>query len=327
MSKTISKQSRFHRDPSRAATLQIQERDLAVVRQVMEDRFLSAQQITALFFPSYRRAAERLQFLWNAGYLKREYAPVSFGTSPAIYCLTAKGRELVVEYGGVSREQMRWHKDTNRGTGPFKRHELDLTDVKVGLTVAARKRLDVELHHFGKGSAYYDKVTNAQPDAGEKEHIPIRPDAFIVLRVGRRYHYFFLEVDRGTMALKRLRTKLKGYRAYYFGGGFFAKYGQTGQRQEDYSFRVLMTCPTEETRNNRLEVAAALGSNTMCWFAVQEETVRDPFGSVWVRGKEYKEALKQQKVAQEVVERWGRAKNKAERDGFMRQRVPGLSIL
>lgn len=325
MQKTRQKQSQYHPDPQRVDNLQIQERDLAVVKQVMEDRFLTAQQISRLFFPSYEMGKKRLQKLWNAGYLKREFAPVSFGSSPAVYCLTAKGCGLLLEHGAVKSEEITWHKDRNRGGSLFKNHEIAVNDVKVALLAAARGAGETGVYEFGKGKPYFDRVSNSNPEAGEKDYIPIRPDGFIILQRSGGYEYFFLEVDRGTMTMKRIRAKLKGYRSYYFDGGFFEKYGQSGYRKEDYSFRVLMTCPTEETRNNRLEQACAIGSHTLCWFGVHDEVVNDPFGQVWVRGKEYKDALKS--VPPEKEYQWMRSKNKSERDLFIREQVQAQTLL
>lgn len=316
---TKRKQSHFHPDSSRARGLELQPRDLLIIKQVMEDRFLTAQQIAQLFFPSYEMAKKRLQKLWNAGFLKREYAPVSFGSSPALYCLTAVGKQLLLEHGVVPPGEMRWHKDSNRNKLLFKQHEIAVNDLKIAFLTATRAINGLSLYHFGKGADYYDQVANTEPEKGEKEYLPIRPDGFIVLENQTGCHNFFLEVDRGTMTLKRIRAKLRGYRQYFFGGGFFAKYGQEGFRKEDYSFRVLMTCPSEETRNNRLEQACAIGSNTMCWFAVQAEAAANPLGATWIRGKEYKEAL--QTVRPETEYDWQRSHDKSERDRFIREKV------
>lgn len=325
MSTTKPRQSRYRPNPDRIQNLQLQERDLAVIKQVHDDRFLTAQQIGLLLFPSYEMAKKRLQLLWNAGFLKREYAPVNFGSSPAIYCLTAKGRELLLTQGILKPEEMHWHKDRNRSEDEFKRHELAVNDIKVALTTATRNHIAVRLYHFGKGAAYYDRVANLKPAGHEKAYIPIRPDGFIILEQNNGYHYFFLEVDRGTMPLKRVRTKLKGYRSYYFDGGFFQKYGQEGYHKEAYSFRVLITCPTEETRNNRLEQACKLGSNAMCWFAVHQDVVNNPLGNIWVRGKEYKEAV--QKLHPQTEYEWMKARDKTPRDTFIAQFVPKVSLI
>ena len=196
---TKRKQCMYRPERERARNLQLQERDLLVIRQVMEDRFLSAQQLAKLFFPSYEMAKKRLQKLWNAGYLKREFLPVTFGSSPAIYCLTHKGKELLLQQGVVPAEEVAWHKDRNRGSHLFKRHELDLNDLKVALTVACQGREAVQLYHFGKGQAYHDRVTNPQIEGGEKDYIPICPDGFAILQQGGSFQYLFVEVDRGTI--------------------------------------------------------------------------------------------------------------------------------
>lgn len=325
MTSTSKRQSPRHPDRARARNVQLQARDLAVLKQIVDDRFLTLSHLTALFFPSEHMAKKRLQKLWNAGYVKREFAPSGFDPGPAIYCLTAQGRNTLIQQGVVPPEAMTWHKDRNRGTFPFKQHELEVSDIRVALTVASRTSIDATLCHFGRGADYYDRVINREPAKFEQEHIPIRPDGFFILQMDNGYHNFFLEVDRGTMKLSRLHTKLKGYKAYYFEGGYWLKYGQGQGRKEDHSFRVLMTCPTEETRNNRLEVACNARSYTMMWFGIHEDVAKDPFGKVWVRGKEYVDALKS--VPPEEQLRWAQAKNKRERDQFIRDHVPLQSVI
>jgi hypothetical protein len=95
------------------------------------------------------------------------------------------------------------------------------------------------------------------------------------------------------MKLKEFRRKLRGYREYYFSGGFLKRYGKEGQKIEDLAFRVLVTAPTEERRNNLIEQALLEGSNLMCWFTLYDQINRDFFGKIWLRGKEYKEIFEQ----------------------------------
>ena len=53
-------------------------------------------------------------------------------------------------------------------------------------------------------------------DRSSKRKVAIRPDLSFTLK-GRK---FFVEVDRGTMSLKRFREKIKGYREYIKSGAF-----------------------------------------------------------------------------------------------------------
>jgi len=91
------RQSRYRPDYGKFPRVNIQDRDLEIIKEVVKDRFLTARQIQALFFNSYSAAQRRLQKLWNKGYLKREYAPVQFGSSEALYCPTKKGVDLLIQ--------------------------------------------------------------------------------------------------------------------------------------------------------------------------------------------------------------------------------------
>ncbi|MCK4419149.1 hypothetical protein KAV79_05030 [Candidatus Aerophobetes bacterium] len=222
------RQSRYKPDYGKFPRVNIQDRDLKVIKEVVKDRFLTARQIQALFFNSYSAAQRRLQKLWNKGYLKREY-------------------------------------------------------------------------------------------------IPIRPDRFIGLKINALSNYYFLEVDRGSAALKECARKLRGLREYYFSGGFFKKYGEQGYRKEDYSYRVLITAPTQERRNNLVEKAIEQGSLEMCWLGLFSGVIQDPLGKVWIRGKEYKEVL--ESLVERQRERILRAHRKLERDEIIKERVNRRSIL
>jgi len=134
-----------------------------------------------------------------------------------------------------------------------------------------------EVMSFEKSIHYHDSVQD--PDNRVK-HIPIVPDRFMCLNF-----------DRGTMEEKRFAKKLQGYREYYFSGGFMRKYGDGQGQKQDYPFRVFTTTPNERRRNRLVQVAGYVGSNTMCWFATLDDYLKNPFGKVWVRAKEYKELM------------------------------------
>jgi len=320
------RQSRYRPDYKKFPRVHIQDRDLEIIKEVVKDSFLTTRQIQSLFFNSYSAVQRRLQKLWNKGYLKREYAPVQFGSSEALYCPTKKGIDLLIQRSVIEPDEIKWKSKYNRVKPEKKQHEIDVNEFKVALTVATRKNNYAELLFCEKGSSYWDYVKDPEPYPKDKrEYIPIRPDRFIGLKIKGLSNYFFLEVDRGTMRLKEVARKLRGYREYYFSGGFFRKYGEAGYRKEDYSYRVLITAPTEERRNNLVEKAIEQRSLEMCWFGLFNEVIKDPLGRVWIRGKEYKEVL-------ESLNEWDRERilrtyRKIRRNEIIREEVDRRAIL
>jgi len=320
------RQSRYKPDYKKFPRVNIQDRDLEIIKEVAKDRFLTARQIQALFFNSYSAAQRRLQKLWNKGYLKREYAPVKFGSSEALYCPTKKGIDLLIQRSIIVPDEINWKSKYNRVKPEKKQHEIDANEFKVVLTIAVRENNYAELLFCERGSSFWDYVKDPDPDPKDKrEYIPIRPDRFIGLKINGLSNYFFLEIDRGTMRLKECARKLGGLREYYFSGGFFKKYGQPGYKKEHYSYRVLITAPTEERRNNLVEKAIEQGSLEMCWFGLFSEVIQDPLGKVWIRGKEYKEVL--ERLAEWERERILRTHRKLERDEIIKKGVDRRSIL
>ena len=320
------RQSRYKPDYGKFPRVNIQDRDLEIIKEVVKDSFLTTRQIQSLFFSSYSAVQRRLQKLWDKGYLKREYAPVQFGSSEALYCPTKKGIDLLIQRSVIGPDEIKWKSKYNRVKPEKKQHEIDVNEFKTALTTVVRRNNNANLLFCEKGSSYWDYVKDPEPDSKDKrEYIPIRPDRFIGLKINGLSNYFFLEVDRGTMRLKEFARKLRGYREYYFSGGFFKKYGEPGYRKEDYSYRVLVTAPTEERRNNLVEQAINQGSLEMCWFGLFREVIKDPLGKVWIRGKEYKEVL--ESLNEWERERILRAHRKLERDKIIKEGVNRRSIL
>jgi len=294
MKDTKKRQSRYECDPKRFSRIDIQERDLEIIKEVLESRFLSTSQIQALFFGSASACKLRLQKLWNKKLLKRVFSPVSFGSSEALYCPTKRGVDLLIESGKKELEEINFKSRQNRIKTQKLQHEIGINNIKISVILAvaemkglyvypgypnSKKRPDIsairKILSWKRGSSTWDSVK----DPDKPKRIPVRPD-LVLLFNGISY---FLEVDRGTMTLKRFRRKLRGYRKYCSSGKFRSKY-----KVED--FRVLTTAPSERRRNNLLEQAIEEGGNIRVFFAVYDEVIDNPFGNIWIRGKEYKEA-------------------------------------
>lgn len=319
------RQSRYDRDPDRFDRVDIQDRDLDIIYEVAKDRFLTTKQIQKLFFGSYSAAKLRLQKLWNKKYLKRVFIPVRVGSSPAIYCPTKKGIDTLVQLGKVSRDEVSWKSKYNRVKPEKRQHEIDVNEFKVSIVVESRERENVNLLFCEWGTDYWDYVNDPNSSRRSKNRIPVRPDRFFGLNINGSLNYYFVEVDRGTMRLKRFRRKLRGYREYYHSGGFLKKYGKKGQEKEDLPFRVLTTAPSKWRRNNLLEQAIAEKCMYMCWFAVFDEVIANPFDKIWVRGKEYEKVL--ESLPQTTKKRITKMHRKEERDEIIQKEVVKYSIL
>jgi len=296
---------------------------------------MTTSQITALFFGHKSRATARLHQLWNEGYLEREFIPDAFqATKEAVYLPSSKGVNHLTKAFSVSRRELSWNPKSYKITNWTKQHELEVNQVKVAMILALAEHLNLWLEtkgvkqgrkqhkrpdlekigkviQFEKGTDYCDYV---QDPENRTKRIPINPDRFMCLSFDDEDDIFgFWEIDRATMEEKRFAVKLRGYREYYFSGGFLEKHGEGGEK-EDYPFRVFTTTPDERRRNRLVQVAGQIGSNYMCWFAVLDDYLNDPFGKVWVRAKEYKELISDlpQSIQDELERKHGRPTKKAQ---------------
>jgi hypothetical protein len=339
---TQRRQSRFRPDPARHTAMQITDRDLGVIFTTLHHPFLTIDEIRQLHFSvdnGRKSAARRLHILWNAGFLKRQWIPTLVGSSPAIYTASQAGVQLLLEAQRITPEEL----PSNGPVAPTTmRHELNVnkfvTAVMVGIAeryglchpeASPTRRLDLdklsEVLSVESGSHLWDYVAN--PDSAEKSrhpHIPIRPDRLFTLKTEDGWKVFFLEVEIAAKSQARFRRRIRGYRAYYSSDGFLRRYGQ-GEDRSQYPFCVLITAPTEERRNNLIELAIKEKTLRMCWFAVYDEAVADPLGQVWIRPEEYASAIAG--LSEQDKTRMYRTHRRVERDAFIRQNIRRFSIL
>jgi len=323
---TKQRQSRYQANPNEPMIFQ--KRDAEIIKEVFEDQFLTTSQIQTLFFNSATSCKVRLRKLFNQGYLKRAFAPVSFGSSEAIYYPTKKGIDSTCETLKLNPKEINFKSATYRVKPEKQRHEIELNQIKISLIQALKRNSEIELFFYWKGPKTWDRVEDFNPDSKDKrEYIPIRPDSFFCLKTNNNYQYFFLELDRGTMRLSEFRRKLRGYRNYFFSGGFLKKYGKPNQQIKDLSFRVLTITPTEERRNNLIEQALLEGSNLMMWFTLYNQAEKDFLGKIWLRGKEYKEVFESLNREEQARLSMANKNRRLERDQKIRDKAVFLSLL
>jgi len=347
---TQQRQSRFRPDPTRHTAMQVSDRDLGIILTTLHHPFLTINEIRQLHFSvdnGYKATARRLQMLWNAGFLKRQWIPTLMGSSPAIYTASQAGVQLLLEAGRIIPEEL---PSNGLVASTTMRHELTVNKfaTAVMVEIAERyglwrydvsptrsegdcptRRLDLdrlsEILCVEGGSHLWDYVANT--DSTEKArhlHIPIRPDRLLVLKLNDSWKTFFLEVEIAAKSQTRFRQRVRGYRAYYSSDGFLRRYGE-GEDRTQYPFHVLVTVPTEERRNNLIELAIREKTLRMCWFAIYDEAVTDPLGQVWIRGEEYATAIAG--LSEQEKARMYRTHRRIERDVFIRQHIKRFSIL
>jgi len=186
--------------------LKLQPRDITLLRDVGEFRFLNTPQILALHKGGERNLLRRLSSLFQHGYLDRPEKQTSakLSSSHMVYALGRKGAELLSKDATEREGIYRRVKEVER-TLPLMAHALMISQFRVCLTLAAKQH-GAKITRFTQG---YDLKEMLRDVHGENPSLV--PDAFFTLEEKGDVINFFLEADRGTMKTERFVDKLKTY--------------------------------------------------------------------------------------------------------------------
>lgn len=158
-------------------------------------------------------------------------------------------------------------------------HELGITELAIALERLHSAGV-LELLHWDT-SRERIAVSAGVVTRDGFERIPLVADAYAVIRRGHETHAFLVEIDRGTVATARMRTKYLGYLAWRRLDGPEARFGVR-------AMRVLTIGPSVSRLERLREVArhASVGSGTgFLWFALAADIRADDparlLGPIW----------------------------------------------
>jgi hypothetical protein len=290
------------RPSSSPTSLALTARDRTILAAVADYHFLTREQVQRLFFGEqspyskfrrpgtaangYRRACARLRQLSDAGLLQRLIGPRDrygliedaaaaashFTRPPYLYVLTARGASLItLPAGRKVRDLLAARVRTLRPATLA--HELTLSDVRILVTLHAAGAPGWELLAWHDTRAAYD----AYLDRGKRQ--VLSPDAYAHFRANDQDIVTFIEVDRGTEGLARIREKLAAYRRYSRSKRFEAKYGLR-------KFRVAFVTTQTPARATNLVAEASHEAPGLVWATTRQQllTAADPFAdAIWLR--------------------------------------------
>lgn len=277
-------------------SLQIQDRDYALLRTLFECRVMTADHVATLHFEGKTEAAKkRLQKLKASGLIN---ARPRRSFEPAVLILARKGLMLLRDQG-ILNEYPTFHLPAldrrSRVSDLTIRHELEVMDVKAAFHAAITATTAFAVAEFSTWPLL-NEFSVYRPDQGKAE-VLVKPDGFIQIHEtqldGEKFERtFFLEVDRSTEVQEVLVSRVGCYYNYYKSGGFALRKGGKREEYKDYPFRVLLVFKTPERRNNfaeRLLQSAVPVSNQIC-LATFSEVTMNPLGPIWVTPASYREA-------------------------------------
>lgn len=200
--------------------------DRRIIQLVYDYRLLSQRQLERLLRRSKPTVQRLLRRLYDHRYLERVFLPLAtFGSSPALYILDRQGIDLlrrmgVEDFTGVP---------TKTVSSMYIEHTLAINEFRIAVAQACQAH-DWQVTRWlteNELKADYDRVRIR----ARKSSISLIPDSFFTLVVPEKgTTHFFLELDRGSMELKRFREKVEAYVAYYKSGMYAQRYGAQGFR-------------------------------------------------------------------------------------------------
>ena len=229
-----------------ADPLQLQPRDIALLRDVADFRFLNTEQVLALHPGGKRNLSRRLASLFQHGYLDRPESQSSARLTSAhiVYSLGRKGAELLSKDAQERQGIYRRVREAEQ-TLPLMAHALMISQFRVCLTLAVKAH-GAKLTRFTQG---YDLKDMLKYVHGENPSLV--PDTFFTIEDKDDVINFFLEADRGTMKTERFVDKLKTYWSWKYDERLKDKLGLA-------RFRVLTITPSER-RSDSLRIAGKGG--------------------------------------------------------------------
>ncbi len=236
--------------PENLKPIQLQERDKLLVEALDDYGLLTTEQIRYLLFPSMSRARKRLHLLWQHGLVHKIERPTRLGEGTKSYLFrpNAKGRRLT---GAKTIRNGNGHKVPVLSP-LYAEHQIAVNRFRICLTLALGKTPEITLETWKKDGQLRLKVSRHK--AGGSESATIVPDAYFSLKSeGSKYGYF-LEIDRGTATISRLKKKLLGYATIFRSPRSFDPLIAPG-------FRVLIVTSSARRRQSLLELIQSMGTS------------------------------------------------------------------
>lgn len=299
------RKARYKREKIRPFTLQ--ERDVAIIKEVYKYRFLTSEHIAALAGGSKQVVLRRLQLLYHTAYLDRpreQIKPYTQGSSPMVYGLGNKGIDLLVKDFNIKKSKVDWTSKNREVKTVFLEHTLQIANFMVCLRLACQDHGRIQLIEpkpTDNQGAFSWKVRIALEIQGKKRDLAFSliPDRVFQLYFpdnpeGKQRAYFFLEVDRSTMPVIRSNF----YKTSFFKKmlGYWHSW-QEGLFQEHFGFKNarVLTLAKSGARIKSLieankEVDGRKKGTKMFLFARENAfTIEDPdkvFAQAWHNGRD-----------------------------------------
>ena len=265
MTKSERRHTRRDVRPTDPTPMRLTERDLDILQAVYEYELLTTQQLQTLFFPSWHTAYRRLARLYRHRLLDRKFLGMHADSvnTPALYVLDKRGVQVLRAQRG---REMVWRQRLKPLSITFLEHTIAINHVRVAVAKACQDTAGFALVRWQgenelKGD--YDRVT-IESDTGRKVNVSLIPDSYFVLQTPKGVAHFFLELDRGTMTVKRFKSKILAYQAYYASGAYQRRY-------DTRSLRILTVTSSTKRAEHLKQMTELVGGKQRYWFSTLDQ--------------------------------------------------------
>lgn len=261
---------RYRRDRE-TPPLELTDRDIAILHEVYRHRFLRTTQIVSLAEGGTQGMQRRLRRLYDKGYLDRPEATRRNGggaNHEMVYAIGDKGAAELLGCRHIRVNPGRWRDKNRQVSESHIDHELRVADVMVSIELTCRESGAIRLIRddeilYRAPEATQDKPNPFQigatlEDNPGKTHRTLTPDAVFGLHFTKEDEvaYFFLEVDRGTMPLRRKSlTQSSIFKKFLIYYEWWQAQGHRTAFNMD-AFRVLFVGEGHERTRNMLSLNA-----------------------------------------------------------------------
>jgi hypothetical protein len=249
-----SRLRKFKREKDAFSGMQIQPRDIEILKDLADYRFLNTEQIIALHGESHRNIKLRLQKLFHNGFVDRVGQHPSYPRPQGhmVYGLSNRAANLLAEhFPDFERKNIDWLTKNKETSQKYIAHRLMISNFRVVLNLALRQHEGVSLFRWWQGKVLKDYVIVHDKKIRK---VPIVPDGLFTLEDANNAMDFFVEADQSTMDLKRMFWKMRAYWEWYC--RWDKRNGEPYNQKLDVGpFRVLMLCKTEDRKENLQYIA------------------------------------------------------------------------
>lgn len=192
--------------PSGDVSVELQERDLVLLRLIDRHRLLNAEQLRAALGPGSNERAflHRLAKLFHAGVIDRPPAQFRPGqpSRSFIYAVGPRGREVLDQLAGARRRSRNTRTANDRLKLNFLEHESACAEVALAFQLATERQgwtFELALGDEVATASGLPPGVDVSYRRDVAERLPLCPDAYVVVDAGggARRAYLF-EVDLGT---------------------------------------------------------------------------------------------------------------------------------